>query len=118
MRQVGQRAIFCPAPLCDGVTTISGSPARTTTRSASIRALSANDAPVSRWHQRRARHPIANRAAGAAALEGEASWIFRHDLSSVGKVPARFTSGMLARLLAPLAVPELHALPLLHPLDR
>src|SRR5450755_933571 len=68
--------------------------------------------------QRRARHPIANRAAGAAALEGEASWIIRHDLSSVGKVPARFTSGMLARLLAPLAVPELHALPLLHPLDR
>ena len=34
-----------------GVAT-TGSPLRTTTRSASIIALSANDAPVSRWHQR------------------------------------------------------------------
>ncbi len=51
MRHVGQRAIFCPLPLLEGVLTISGSPWRRTTRSASIRALSANEAPVSRWHQ-------------------------------------------------------------------
>ena len=36
----------------DGVFTISTSPANSSTRSASIIAFSANDAPVSRWHQR------------------------------------------------------------------
>jgi hypothetical protein len=39
-------------PLADGVITASGSPSSNSTRSASIMALSANDAPVSRWHQR------------------------------------------------------------------
>jgi hypothetical protein len=52
MRQVGQRMIFCPFPLFDGVFTVSGDPLSRTTRSASIMALSANDAPVSLWHQR------------------------------------------------------------------
>jgi hypothetical protein len=52
MRQMGQRMIFCPFPLFDGVFTVSGEPLSTTTRSASIIALSANDAPVSRWHHR------------------------------------------------------------------
>ena len=52
MRQVGQRTIFCPLPLFEGVFTACGVPLSTTTRSDSISALSANDAPVSRWHQR------------------------------------------------------------------
>ena len=52
MRQRGQRAIFWPLPLAEGVSTISGSPARSVTRSASIIAFSAKDAPDSRWHQR------------------------------------------------------------------
>ena len=52
MRQRGQRQIFWPLPLADGVITISGSPASNSTRSASIMALSANAVPVSRWHQR------------------------------------------------------------------
>jgi len=52
MRHTGQRAIFCPLPLADGVGTSSGSPCSNSTRSVSIIALSANDAPVSRWHQR------------------------------------------------------------------
>jgi hypothetical protein len=52
MRHRGQRAIFCPMPLCDGVSTSSGFAASSVRRSDSISALSANDAPVSRWHQR------------------------------------------------------------------
>src|SRR4051794_40114626 len=52
MRHAGQRAIFCPLPLFEGVSTTSGAPWRSRTRSDSIIALSANDAPVSRWHQR------------------------------------------------------------------
>jgi len=51
-RQRGQRAIFCPLPLADGVSTISTSPCSSCTRSASINALSAKADPVSRWHQR------------------------------------------------------------------
>jgi hypothetical protein len=39
-------------PLSEGVTMISGSPDIRSTRSASIMALSANDVPLSRWHQR------------------------------------------------------------------
>jgi hypothetical protein len=50
MRQDGQRAIFWPLPLFDGVSTISGAPESSSTRSASIIALRAKDAPVSRWH--------------------------------------------------------------------
>jgi hypothetical protein len=46
----GQRAIFCPLPLFDGVSTSSTSPSVTRTRSASIIALIANAEPVSRWH--------------------------------------------------------------------
>ena len=49
---LGQRQIFWPLPLADGVITASGSPASSSTRSASIMALSAKAAPVSRWHQR------------------------------------------------------------------
>jgi hypothetical protein len=52
MRHLGQRAIFCPLPLLDGVSTTSTSPAVSTTRSASIIAFSAKAVPVSRWHQR------------------------------------------------------------------
>jgi hypothetical protein len=52
MRQRGQRAICWPAPLALGVSIISGAPASSVTRSLSIIALSANDAPLSRWHQR------------------------------------------------------------------
>ncbi len=52
MRQTGQRAIRCPRPLAEGVSTISGSPASVSTRSLSIIAFSANAAPDSRWHQR------------------------------------------------------------------
>jgi hypothetical protein len=48
----GQRAIFCPFPLFEGVFTTSGSPASGSTRDASITAFKANEAPVSRWHQR------------------------------------------------------------------
>jgi hypothetical protein len=50
-RQRGQRAIRWPAPLADGVSTSSGAPLSSSTRSDSISALSANDAPLSRWHQ-------------------------------------------------------------------
>jgi hypothetical protein len=52
MRHLGQRAIFCPLPLCEGVSTISGSSARCTTRCASSIAFTANEAPLSRWHHR------------------------------------------------------------------
>ena len=52
MRQVGQRRNFWPFPLAEGVSTTSGAPASRVTRSASIIAFSANDAPLSRWHQR------------------------------------------------------------------
>jgi hypothetical protein len=52
MRHLGQRAIFCPLPLADGVMTSSISPCSSCTRSASIIALSAKAVPVSRWHQR------------------------------------------------------------------
>jgi hypothetical protein len=38
-------------PLFDGVSTASGAPCSSTTRSDSIIAFSANEAPVSRWHQ-------------------------------------------------------------------
>jgi hypothetical protein len=50
MRHRGQRAILCPLPLFEGVSTTSTSPLVTTTRSDSIIAFKANDAPVSRWH--------------------------------------------------------------------
>jgi hypothetical protein len=43
--------IFCPFPLADGVTTITGSPLKILTRSVSIRAFITNAEPVSRWHQ-------------------------------------------------------------------
>ena len=46
----GQRQIFWPLPLADGVSTSSGSPDVSSTRSASIIALSAKAEPVSRWH--------------------------------------------------------------------
>jgi hypothetical protein len=52
MRQLGQRAIFWPLPLLEGVQTISGAPDLSTTRSASIMALMTNAEPVSRWHHR------------------------------------------------------------------
>ena len=52
MRHLGQRQIFWPLPLSDGVITASGSPARSSTRSASIMALRTKAEPVSRWHQR------------------------------------------------------------------
>jgi hypothetical protein len=39
-----------PAPLAEGVSTSSGSPLSSSTRSDSIIALSANEAPLSRWH--------------------------------------------------------------------
>src|ERR1700676_3521057 len=48
MRHLGQREIFCPFPLFEGVFTTSGSPSSRMTRSASIIALSANDAPALR----------------------------------------------------------------------
>src|SRR3546814_18354152 len=51
-RQRGQRTIFCPLPLQDGVSTVSGWPPSSSTRAVSIIALSANALPVSRWHQR------------------------------------------------------------------
>jgi len=38
--------------LAEGVSTISGSPPSSVTLSASIIAFRANDAPLSRWHQR------------------------------------------------------------------
>jgi hypothetical protein len=41
-----------PRPLSDGVVITVGLPASNSTRSASTIALSANAAPVSRWHQR------------------------------------------------------------------
>jgi hypothetical protein len=47
---LGHRAIFWPLPLFDGVFTTSTSPSVTSTRSDSIMALSAKEAPVSRWH--------------------------------------------------------------------
>jgi len=50
MRHFGQRQIFCPLPLLEGVSTASGSPAVSSTRSASIIAFNAKDDPVSRWH--------------------------------------------------------------------
>ena len=50
--QVGQRQIFWPLPLCEGVSTSSGWPWISSTRSVSITAFRANEAPVSRWHQR------------------------------------------------------------------
>src|SRR3546814_17496380 len=46
------RTIFCPLPLQDGVSTVSGWPPSSSTRAVSIIALSANALPVSRWHQR------------------------------------------------------------------
>jgi len=52
MRHFGQRLIFWPLPLADGVSTTSTSPLSSCTRSASISAFSAKEAPVSRWHQR------------------------------------------------------------------
>ncbi len=52
MRHFGQREIFWPLPLLDGVFTTSTSPCSSSTRSDSIIAFNANDAPVSRWHQR------------------------------------------------------------------
>jgi hypothetical protein len=52
MRHFGQRMIFWPLPLLDGVFTASGSPSSRTTRSASIIAFNANAVPVSRWHHR------------------------------------------------------------------
>ena len=52
MRHLGQRLIFCPLPLADGVSTASTSPCSSCTRSASISAFSAKADPVSRWHQR------------------------------------------------------------------
>jgi hypothetical protein len=48
----GTSRIFWPLPLNDGVFTVSGLPARSSTRSASIIAFIANAVPVSRWHQR------------------------------------------------------------------
>jgi len=47
MQQFGQRQIFWPLPLFEGVKTISGLPCSNDTRSASIIAFSAKDAPVS-----------------------------------------------------------------------
>jgi len=49
-RHLGQRQIFCPLPLFDGVSMHSGPPESSCTRSASIIALIANAEPVSRWH--------------------------------------------------------------------
>jgi len=50
--QDGQRTIFWPLPLAEGVSIATGSPASNSTRSVSISALSAKAVPVSRWHQR------------------------------------------------------------------
>src|SRR5258706_8462962 len=52
MRHFGQRAIFWPLPLSEGVSTTSTSPPSSSTRSDSMSAFSAKEAPVSRWHQR------------------------------------------------------------------
>jgi hypothetical protein len=49
---LGQREIFWPLPLFDGVLIISTSPSSNCTRSASISAFRAKAAPLSLWHQR------------------------------------------------------------------
>ena len=50
--RLGERLALYNVSLADGVSMTSTSPASNCTRSASISAFSANDAPVSRWHQR------------------------------------------------------------------